>query len=103
MTDPIFQLVPWVVFIPVIGLLVNILIGSRIGEKAVGAIASLAAAGSFAVAVALAFGLGAMAQPEAVIVPFLEWIKIGTFSVNWAFRVDTLSVTMMLVSMLIFV
>ncbi len=97
MTDPIFQLVPWVVFIPVIGLLVNILIGSRIGEKAVGAIASLAAAGSFAVAVALAFGVGAMAQPEAVIVPFLEWIKIGTFSVNWAFRVDTLSVTMMLV------
>ena len=97
MTDPIFQLVPWVVFIPVIGLLVNILIGSRIGEKAAGAVASLAAAGSFAVAVALALGLNAMAAPEAVIVPFLEWIKIGAFSVNWAFRVDTLSVTMMLV------
>ena len=45
MTDPIFQLVPWVVIIPVIGLLVNIIIGDRIGEKAVGTIASLAAAG----------------------------------------------------------
>ncbi len=97
MTDPIFQLVPWVVLIPVIGLLVNILIGSRIGEKGVGAAASLAAGGSFVVAVALAFGLNATGQPEAVIVPFLDWFKIGTLSVNWAFRVDTLSVTMMLV------
>ncbi len=97
MTDPIFQLVPWVVFIPVIGLLVNVIIGGRLGEKAVGAIASLAAAGAFGVAVALAFALGGMAQPEAAIVPFLDWIKIGTLDVSWAFRVDTLSVTMMLV------
>ena len=97
MTDPIFQLVPWVVIIPVIGLLVNIIIGGRIGEKAVGTIASLAAAGSFGVAVALAVGLASMAQPEAVMVPFLDWIKIGPLDVNWAFRVDTLSVTMMLV------
>ncbi len=97
MTDPIFQLVPWVVFIPVIGLLVNIIIGGRLGEKAVGAIASVAAAGAFGVAVALAFALGGMAQPEAAIVPFLDWIKIGTLDVSWAFRVDTLSVTMMLV------
>lgn len=97
MTDPIFQLVPWVVLIPVIGLLVNIMIGSRIGEKGAGAVASLAAGGSFAVAVVLAFGLNAMGQPEAVIVPFLNWFKIGALSVNWAFRVDTLSVTMMLV------
>ena len=29
--------------------------------------------------------------------PFLDWISIGDFNVDWAFRVDTLSVTMMLV------
>ena len=95
--DPTFQLVPWVVFIPLIGLLINILVGKRIGEKGVGIVASLAAGGSFAVAVLLALALAGMTRPEAVTVSFLEWIHTGTLSVNWAFRVDTLSVTMMLV------
>ena len=95
--DPTFQLVPWVVLIPVIGMLINILVGKRIGEKGVGLVASLAAAGSFAVAVILALALARMAEPEAVVVPYLEWIHTGTLAVNWAFRVDTLSVTMMLV------
>jgi NADH-quinone oxidoreductase subunit L len=30
-------------------------------------------------------------------VPFADWISIGTLSIPWTFRVDTLSVTMMLV------
>ena len=95
--DPTFQLVPWVVFIPLIGLLINILVGKRIGEKGVGIVASLAAGGSFAIAVILALSLAGMARREAVSLPFLEWIHTGTLNVNWAFRVDTLSVTMMLV------
>ena len=57
--DPSFNLVPWVVLIPVIGMLVNILVGKLLGEKASGIIASLAAIASFVVAVILAFGLGA--------------------------------------------
>ncbi len=34
---------------------------------------------------------------EAQVVPFAEWIRIGTLNIPWNFRVDTLSVTMMLV------
>jgi NADH-quinone oxidoreductase subunit L len=95
--DPTFQLVPWVVFIPLIGLLVNLLIGKRIGEKGSGTVASLAAGGSFVVAVMLAMALARMEKPEGLVVPFLDWLQAGTLSVTWAFRVDTLSVTMMLV------
>jgi NADH-quinone oxidoreductase subunit L len=109
--DPTLQLapgvmgiVPWVVLIPLIGLLVNLLVGKWLGEKGVGAVASLAAGGAFVIAVLLALELGGMAKPEGVtpeatgvVVPFMEWIKTGSLSVGWDFRVDTLSVTMMLV------
>ena len=47
------------------------------------------------VALLLAFALAR--SPEVITVPFLTWISIGDFTANWAFRVDTLSVTMMLV------
>ena len=90
-----FNLVPWVVFLPLIGLLINLLVGKTIGERGVGIVASLASGAAFVVAVLLAISLGS--HPEAVSVPFLDWITIGTLSVQWAFRVDTLSVTMMLV------
>jgi NADH-quinone oxidoreductase subunit L len=89
------SLVPWVVFLPVIGIVINLLIGRYLGEKGVGLVASLATAGAFGVAVALAAQLAG--NPEAVSVPFLSWINIGALNVDWAFRVDTLSVTMMLV------
>ena len=90
-----FYLVPFVVLFPVIGLLINIIIGGRIGEKAIGTIACLASGLSFVVAVLL--GISLVDHPEAVTVPFLDWITIANLKLDWAFRVDTLSVTMMLV------
>jgi len=93
--DPIFALAPWVVFLPVIGILLNLLVGKRLGEKGIGAIASLASGGAFAVAVALALALGR--QPEGATVLLVNWFTVGDLSVKWAFRVDTLAVTMMLV------
>ncbi len=90
-----FYLVPWIVFIPVIGLLTNIIFGGRLGEKAIGAIASTAAGLSFVVAVLLAISL--VGHPEGKVVPLAQWIKIGILDVHWAFQVDTLSVVMMLV------
>src|SRR5512146_897816 len=95
-SNPVFNLVPWVVFLPAIGLVLNLLLGKRLGEAGAGLIACLAVVGSFGVAVAL--GLALAAQPEhAVSVPLLEWIHIGTLNAAWAFRVDQLSVVMMLV------
>jgi NADH-quinone oxidoreductase subunit L len=90
-----FSLVPMVVFFPVIGLLVNLLFGRRLGERAVGVVASLAAGLSFVIAVLLWISLAG--HPEGVTVPFLTWIHIGELDVPWSFRVDTLSVIMMLV------
>ena len=90
-----FGLAPWVVFFPVIGLLLNIIFGGRLSEKAIGGIASLASGLSFLVAVLLAVSL--TNQPEGALIPLATWIHIGELQVNWAFQVDTLSVTMMLV------
>lgn len=90
-----FQLVPLVVFIPLAGLLVNIIFGKWMGEKAIGWIASIASGLAFVVSILL--GISLLDHHEAVIVPFLDWINIGSLEVAWAFQVDTLSVTMMLV------
>jgi NADH-quinone oxidoreductase subunit L len=94
-TEGFFYLVPFVVFIPLIGLLINIIIGGKLGERAIGAIACLASGLSFVVAVLL--GVALIAQPEGLVLPYLNWITIGNLQLDWAFRVDTLSVTMMLV------
>ena len=52
-----FYLVPFVVFFPVIGLLINIFFGKWFGEKVIGAIACLASGLSFVVAVLLGIAL----------------------------------------------
>ncbi len=95
-----FFLAPWIIFAPVVGLLVNIIFGGWFlkrswGEAAVGTVASLASGIAFAVSALLAWSLSA-AHGEVVVVPFAEWIHIGSLQLDWTFRVDTLSVTMML-------
>jgi NADH-quinone oxidoreductase subunit L len=96
-----FYLVPWIVFFPVIGLLINMIFGGWLlgrgagGEKAVGWIASGAAGLAFVVSLLQAISL--FGHPEGQVVPLADWITIGELNVRWAFQVDTLSVTMMLV------
>ena len=90
-----FYLAPWIVFLPVIGLLINLLFGDRFSERVVGTIASLASGLAFLVSVLLAFSL--TQHPDAVRWTIGEWIHIGTLQLDWTFRVDTLSTTMMLV------
>jgi NADH-quinone oxidoreductase subunit L len=90
-----FFLVPWIIFFPIIGLLINMIFGGRMGEKAIGAVACLASGSAFVISVLLAISLAG--HPEATVVPLADWITIGELNLPWAFRVDTLSVTMMLV------
>lgn len=90
-----FSLVPLVVFLPVLGILLNWLFGKRLGEKGIGSIASLAAGGSFVVSVLLALAL--VQNHEGAHIPLFTWISVGNLDLSWVFRVDTLSVTMMLV------
>ena len=91
-----FFLAPWLVFAPVVGLLVNIIFGSRFSEKVIGTVASLASGAAFVVSLLLAWSVAA-GHGEAVSVPFAQWIHIGGLELDWTFRVDSLSTTMMLV------
>ena len=96
-----FFLAPLLVFAPVVGLLINIILGDWFakhswGEKAIGTVASLASGAAFVVSVLLAWSVAA-GESHAVSVPFAQWIHIGTLELDWTFRVDSLSTTMMLV------
>ena len=90
-----FNLVPWIILFPVIGLVLNAAIGRRIGERGSALIAIAASAGSLVISVMQYLALSA--HPEGAVVYLADWIGIGALNVPWAFRVDTLSVTMMLV------
>ena len=89
-------LAPWLVFAPVIGLLVNIIFGRRLSEGMVGTVASLASGATFIVSVLLAWSVSAN-HGEALRWYLADWIHVGTLNLDWTFRVDSLSTTMMLV------
>lgn len=89
-------LAPWLVFFPVIGLLVNTIFGHRFSERMIGTVASLASGAAFVVSVLLAWTVSA-SHGEAMRWYLAEWIHIGDLSLDWTFRVDSLSTTMMLV------
>ncbi len=95
--DVTFNLLPWVVFIPLIGLLLNMAFGRRLGEKFSGWVGSLATILTFALSLYLAIRLGSSGEPQAQVVNLADWIKIGALNISWGFRLDTLSAVMMLV------
>ncbi|MEW6567371.1 MAG: NADH-quinone oxidoreductase subunit L [Chloroflexota bacterium] len=90
----LFSLAPLVILFPLAGMLVNMAIGRRLGERGAGVLASAAVALAFVTAVLQLLAL--QAQPEGARVPVAEWIRIGDLNVPWALQIDTLSVTMML-------
>jgi NADH-quinone oxidoreductase subunit L len=94
------QLVPLVIFFPLVGFIINVFWGSRLGEKWAGYIGCTASILAFIVSlVLLGYLNGSNYQAAVVSPPLLDgWIRIGdSFEVSWQQRVDTLSVTMMLV------
>ncbi|MBK6794869.1 MAG: NADH-quinone oxidoreductase subunit L [Anaerolineales bacterium] len=91
-----YFLAPLLVFAPVVGLLINAIFGKRFSENVVGTVASLASGTAFVVSVLLAYSV-AINHGHAVSVPFAEWIHVGNLKLDWTFRVDSLSATMMLV------
>ena len=91
-----FFLAPWLVFAPLTGLLINLIFGRQWSEKTVGTVASLASGAAFVVSVLLAYSVS-INHGEMASVPFAQWIHVGTLKLDWTFRVDSLSTTMMLV------
>jgi NADH-quinone oxidoreductase subunit L len=94
-------LVPLIILIPSIGAFINLFWGYRLGEKWVGSIATIASALAFLIAVILYIYLRESDYFAVIINPPLldGWIRIpsGALEIPWQQRVDTLSVTMMLV------
>jgi len=93
--------VPLVVILPFVGALLNLFLGRYLSEKLIGAIATTAAGLAFAVAAVMTVGITAHGY-EAVVVnpPILDsWLYIPSAAIDipWQMRVDTLSLTMMLV------
>ena len=75
-----FFLAPWIVFIPLIGLLLNVIFGRWLGEKLTGIVASLASGLAFLVAILLAVSLSA--HPETVVAPLATWFSIGDLNLG---------------------
>jgi NADH-quinone oxidoreductase subunit L len=88
-------LVPLIVVFPLLGVILNMLVGKRLGDPWAGIIASLMSGLAFVIAVLQFVGLF-LDKFHSTTVTLAEWIVIGTLKIPWAFQVDTLSVTMML-------
>ncbi len=89
----------WIILLfPLLGLLINLLFGKRLGKSFIALVASAAVFASLLTAVGMAAAL--LALPEAdrsVTVQLWQWIHIGDFQVNFALLIDPLSVLMALV------
>jgi NADH-quinone oxidoreductase subunit L len=90
----LFSYAPLIIAFPILGLLINMIFGRRLGERFVGITASSAVVLSFIVAILQFIAL--LGEPEGAQVMVADWITIGSLSVPWALKVDSLSVTMML-------
>lgn len=84
-----------IVFLPLIGFLIVGLFGSKLGDR----LSQLVTSGLVSVAAILswlAFADVALAH-NVYNVHVLDWVKSGTLSFNWAFKVDTLTAVMLVV------
>ena len=83
--------------LPLAGATVSLFLGRRLG-KASGWLATALVGLAFAVSVGALFDLLALgAEERAHVTRLFDWITAGSFSVEVAFRVDALSITMALV------
>ena len=92
--ETVFRLAPLVIGFPMLALRVNLLLGQRLGQQLAGWVASAAVGLAFLVSVLQFIALQAV--PEGTTLELAEWISIGPLQIPWAFKLDSLSVTMML-------
>ena len=87
-----------VLLLPLAGVLFGLLLGRRLGEKAMGWIASLLVGGAFLSALVAVLGLvSAGLEPgDGVRVLLFSWIEAGPVAIDAALRLDPLSAAMIL-------
>ncbi len=88
----------WIPLLPLIGFLINTLVGRRLPKQISGGIASVAMLGAFGVSVVEVVGLiGRAPESRELIHPIFTWIASGDFQVPLTLRLDPLSALMILV------
>jgi|TARA_Y100000817_G_scaffold57573_1_gene42623 NADH-quinone oxidoreductase subunit L len=95
----VVELVWLIPALPLIGFLILLLVGSRIGEPRAGWVATTAAAGSFLAAVVVLAGLlgkDAHSGDRSYELVLFQWLPSGSLKVEAGFLVDPLSITMAL-------
>ena len=90
----IYDLLRWIVLIPLAGALFNLFMGRKLGNKSAGALATAAVGASFA----LAFYVFWQMAPATILRDTLyTWIQSGAFRVDLSFQVDALTAVMLLI------
>ncbi|HWA83745.1 MAG TPA: NADH-quinone oxidoreductase subunit L [Fimbriimonadaceae bacterium] len=101
-----FGLIWWVLFLPVIGFLIQAFFGGRVvksmgpaaGRRAMGAIATLVIAVAFVIGVVVTQQLAALPDTARnATTTLFPWIQLSGLSIPFEFRVDPLSMTMVLI------
>ncbi len=94
-----FQLVGYIVLFPMIGFILNGLLGKKLRSEAlIGGIGSGAVGVSFVVCLLIFVEmLGSAPEERLHIISFSQWVTAGSLSVNVAYQVDQLSVLMTLI------
>ena len=100
------NLIWWVFALPIFGFLVQSLtgkmfidsLGPKIGKVLMGTLAVLPIAIAFLISVGITKSLGALGEHDrTVIVTLFDWIQVGGLHIPFEFRIDTLSMTMVLI------
>ncbi|PJF48513.1 MAG: NADH-quinone oxidoreductase subunit L [Chloroflexi bacterium] len=84
------------ILFPLLGLLINALWGRRMSERAIGGVATLAAAAAFVVSM-LMLGQLTAAEDARLTATIAPWIAAGALNVSFGFLVDRLSIVIMLI------
>ncbi len=92
--EGLFIYAPLIIALPIVGLILNMIFGRRVGERFSSIVGCSAVGLAFVIAI-LQF-LALRAHPEGATVHIADWIQIGVLDVSWSLKVDTLSATMML-------
>src|SRR5918992_1512288 len=92
----------WIIFLPLIGAIVNGLLGlkiqKRLGKRAIAVIACAPVIIAFALSVVAFFQLKALPPEQRFLIDNLyRWIELGSLKVDMAFMVDPLSAVMILI------
>ncbi len=83
--------------LPLAGFLINLLFGRRLGEPWAGVVATAMTAASFVVVALTYFEMLSLpAEERNNVVTLFSWIPVGSLSIDLAFLVDPLSITMAL-------